>query len=323
MFGLGAMSLKWCAISADMSFKWVLHQQFNFKFKARGKLRIRITALKFHQDLKDSLSATLTHFQPLTARLATVKQQNPPSLITFLNPENSPGARFIHSTVDLKTSGVLEPTDVPLIVQSFFYHHQAITYDGPELSLLTCRATELVDGIFIGVSVNHMVADGTSYWQFFNSWSEVFRSKTRNGHFVPVSRPPILERWVPEGSDPIFKLLHDCPFLRERIFHFSSDSLSKLKSKTPPRSPPSHGVGWAAWRLHEAEVGHDNKAIKWFADSWLKNPFVIKMSRFHDPNGVHIGSLPRFDMYGNKFGLGKGVAVLSGYANKVDGKVTV
>lgn len=28
-------------------------------------------------------------------------------------------------------------------------------------------------------------------------------------------------------------------------------------------------------------------------------------------------------MYGNEFGLGKGLAVLSGYANKFDGKVTL
>ncbi|KAJ9560755.1 hypothetical protein OSB04_005915 [Centaurea solstitialis] len=354
----------------------------------------------FLQDLKDSLSVTLTHFHPLAARLATVKQQNPPSLIVFLDHEKSPGAKFVHANVDLRVSDVLRPTDVPLIVQSFFDHHQAIAHDGHELSLLTCQATELVDGIFIGVSVNHMVADGTSYWHFFKSWSEVFLSKARNGHFMPVSRPPILERWVLPGSDPIIRLpftdndelidRHNRPFLRERIFHFSSDSLSKLKAKAnlecnttkistlqalsalvwrcvtrarrlPPNqetgcrfavndrtriSPPvpetyfgnmvlivrstataglllDHGLGWAAWRLHEAVVNHDDNAIKGFVDSWLKNPFVFKMSRFHDPNGVHIGSSPRFDMYGNEFGLGKGVAVLSGYANKFDGKVTV
>ncbi|KAJ0795374.1 putative transferase [Helianthus annuus] len=36
-----------------------------------------------------------------------------------------------------------------------------------------------------------------------------------------------------------------------------------------------------------------------------------------------MGSSPRFDMYGNKFGLGKALAFLSGYANKFDGKVTL
>ncbi|KAJ9560756.1 hypothetical protein OSB04_005916 [Centaurea solstitialis] len=172
-----------------------------------------------------------------------------------------------------------------------------------------------------------MVTDGTSYWQFFNSWSEVFRSKTQNGHFVPVLRPPILERWVPEGSDPIFELLFAMnnqsrisPPLPET---YVGNMVFTVAGTATAGELASHGVEWVAWRLPEAVVGHDDKAIKWFADSWLKNPIVIKMSRFHDPNGVHIGSSPRFDMYGNKFGLGKGVAVLSGYANKVDGKVTV
>ncbi|KAJ9560742.1 hypothetical protein OSB04_005902 [Centaurea solstitialis] len=354
----------------------------------------------FLQDLKDSLSVTLTHFHPLAARIATIKQQNPPSLTAFLDLENSPGARFIHSTVDLKVSDVLQPTDVPLIVQSFFDHHQAIAHDGHKLSLLSVQVTELIDGIFIGVSVNHMVADGTSYWHFFNSWSEVFQSKARNGYFAPVSRPPILERWVPSGSDPIATLpfinddnlidRHIRPFLRERIFHFSSDSLSNLKSKAnsernttkistlqalsaivwrcvtrsrrlpenqetgcrlainnrgriSPSMPETyfgnmiltvtaiatagelagHGVGCAAWRLHEAVAGHDDKAIMGFADWWLKNPFVFKMSEHDDPHIVHMGSSPRFDMYGNEFGLGKAVAVRSGFANKFDGKMTL
>ncbi|KAJ0794936.1 putative transferase [Helianthus annuus] len=39
-------------------------------------------------------------------------------------------------------------------------------------------------------------------------------------------------------------------------------------------------------------------------------------------NSVYMGSSPRFDMYGNEFGLGKALAVLSGYGNKFEGKVT-
>ncbi|KAI3773754.1 hypothetical protein L1987_48286 [Smallanthus sonchifolius] len=86
----------------------------------------------FLEDLKDSLSATLTHFHPLAARLATVKQQNPSSLVIFLNPENSPGARFIHSAVNLTVADILTPTDVPVIVESFFDHYKAIKPRRPQ-----------------------------------------------------------------------------------------------------------------------------------------------------------------------------------------------
>ncbi|KAM0066650.1 putative transferase [Helianthus debilis subsp. tardiflorus] len=65
----------------------------------------------FLDDLKHSLSATLTHFHPLAARLATVKHEDPPSLTVFLNPENSPGARFIHSAVNLTVADILTPID--------------------------------------------------------------------------------------------------------------------------------------------------------------------------------------------------------------------
>ena len=35
-----------------------------------------------------------------------------------------------------------------------------------------------------------------------------------------------------------------------------------------------------------------------------------------------MGSSPRFNMYGNEFGMGKAVALRSGPANKIDGGVT-
>ncbi|KAK9059193.1 hypothetical protein SSX86_021812 [Deinandra increscens subsp. villosa] len=350
----------------------------------------------FLDDLKDSLSATLTHFHPLAARLSTVKNQNPPSFTIFINPENSPGARFIHSTVNLTVADILTPTDVPLIVQSFFDHHQAIDHDGHEQSLLTVQVTVLTDGIFLGCSINHMLVDGSSFWHFFNSLSEVFNSK----RMTPLTRPPVLERWIPTGSDPILTLpfTHEdefidrpnVPSLRERIFHFSSDSLKKLKAKVNSEcnttkistlqslsaivwrcvtrarrfpadkqtgcrlavnnrsrlSPPlpenyfgnciqtvrvtasagellNCGVGTTAWRLHEAVVNHGDKEVRAYMDSWVKKPFVYKMGVFFDGDSIQMGSSPRFDMYGNEFGLGKGLAVLSGYANKFDGKVTL
>ncbi|KAK9053919.1 hypothetical protein SSX86_024994 [Deinandra increscens subsp. villosa] len=350
----------------------------------------------FLNDLKHSLSATLTHFHPLAARLATVKHQNPPSFTVFINPENTPGARFIHASVNLTVADIVKPTDVPLVVQSFFDHHQAVNHDGHDLPLLSVKVTELVDGIFIGCSMNHMVADGTSYWHFFNTWSKIHNSKGQNGLFTP----PILNRRIPPGSDPIVTLPFtdenefierwNRPVLRERIFHLSADSVAKLKAKVNSEckttkvsslqsvsalvwrcmtrarripadeetscklavnnrsrvSPPvpenyfgnlvqilkgtamvgellDHGIGWAAWRLHEAVANHGDKEIKEMIDSWVKRPFVIKLGAFFDRNSVQLGSSPRFDMYGNEFGLGKALAVLSGYANKLDGKVTL
>ncbi|KAJ0585070.1 putative shikimate O-hydroxycinnamoyltransferase [Helianthus annuus] len=319
----------------------------------------------FLDDLRSSLSATLTHFYPLAARLATRKEENPPSYVIYIDPENSPGVKFVHATVDVTVSDILTSTDV----------------------------TELIDGIFIGGSVNHLVADGTSFWHFMAAWSEIFRSKDENAYLI--SRPPTIK-----GSDTIINLPfthHDQfisrsekPQVKERFFHFTSAAVSKLKAKaneecnmqnisslqavsallwrcvTRVRHQPSnsettcklvisnrsrmnpplsddyfgspidsvsgtatvedlmaHGLGWAALRIHEAVTNHDDIAVKKIVDSWCRNPVVYKPNALFHPNTTHIGSSPRFDMYGCEFGLGKAVAARSGFVNKADGKMTM
>ena len=177
--------------------------------------------------------------------------------------------------------------------------------------------------------------------------------------------------------------------LRERMFHFSSESIAKLKAKANAESntnkissfqslsalvwrcitrarclphdqithcrlatnnrsrmEPSlsddyfgnsiyvvggvttagelleHNLGWAAWNLHEAVVNHTDKVVRDWVDTWLQSPIVFQPARLFDPYSVMMGSSPRFNMYGNEFGMGKAVALRSGYANKFDGKVS-
>ncbi|KAK1407594.1 hypothetical protein QVD17_39214 [Tagetes erecta] len=194
----------------------------------------------FLNDLKHSLSTTLTHFYPLAARFATRKQENPPSYVIYLDPENSPGVKFIHATLDATISDIIMSAYVPSFVHSFFDLNDAINHDGHTLPLLSIQVTELSDGIFIGGSINHMLADGASFWHFMSAWSQMFRSKDdENGRFVSCS--PVFKRWILEGYDPITNLPfthHDQfiersvkPQFTERFFHFSAISVSKLKAK--------------------------------------------------------------------------------------------
>ncbi|KAI3807196.1 hypothetical protein L1987_23121 [Smallanthus sonchifolius] len=105
--------------------------------------------------------------------------------------------------------------------------------------------------------------------------------------------------------------------------NYFGNSLHSLRATATTGRLLDCSIGWAAWRLHQAVVNHDDKVIKEFMDSRLKSPFVYTASRFFDASCIQIGGLPRFNIYGNTFGLGKGLAVRSGYANKFDGKVTV
>ncbi|XP_016495341.1 putative acetyltransferase At3g50280 [Nicotiana tabacum] len=356
----------------------------------------------FLEKLKESLSLTLVQFYPLAGRLSTLKQENPPLYTVFIDCVNTPGARFIHANLDLTISDILSPKDVPLVVQSFFDHDKAINHDGHELSLLTIQVTELIDGVFIGCSINHVLADGSSFWLFFNTFSEIFKANNeQKKQKIPISiskSSPIHNHWFPKGHGPIINLpythhnqfisRHEAPHMRERFFHFSAESLKKLKAKaniecnttkistlqalsahmwrciTKVRKFPSdqmtscrmainnrarldpplpqeyfgnciqtvrgnatagevleHNLGWAAWKLHQAVINHNNKEIREWVEK-LECGMVYQMG-FFDPCSIMMGSSPRFDMYGNEFGLGKGVALRSGYANKFDGKVSL
>ncbi|KAL5559064.1 hypothetical protein UlMin_035275 [Ulmus minor] len=346
------------------------------------------------EKLKHSLSVALIHFYPLAGRMKTIKTENPPSSLVYVDFHDSPGARFIHATLDMTISDILSPIDVPSIVQSFFDHDRAVNHDGHSMSLLSIQVTELVDGVFIGCSMNHSIGDGTTYWSFFNMWSEIFQAQ---GNTTSISCPPVLKRWFPEGRGPIITLpfthpdefisRFEAPQLRERYFHFSSESVAKLKAKAnsecnspnisslqalsafvwrcitrvrhlPPDqitscrfaagnrsklNPPlsetyfgssiniirgfttagellEHDLGWAAWKLHEAVVSHNDKEVRGLLDSWLQFPTVHYTCS--DNQSVMVTSSPRFNKYGSEFGMGKAVALRSGYASKFDGKVT-
>ncbi|ESW08697.1 hypothetical protein PHAVU_009G066800 [Phaseolus vulgaris] len=200
--------------------------------------------------LKHSLSLTLSHFYPLSGRLVTHKTQQPPSYTVSVDCNNSDGARFIYATLDVTISDLLSPVDTPSVFHSFFDHHKALNHDGHTMPLLSIQVTELVDGVFIGCSMNHSLGDGTSYWNFFNTWSQIFQAQSqaeRCEYDVPISRQPIHNRWFPNNCRPPISLpfKHHEEFiersekttlLRERVFHFSAESIAKLKAKANSES---------------------------------------------------------------------------------------
>ncbi|XP_014500364.1 uncharacterized acetyltransferase At3g50280-like [Vigna radiata var. radiata] len=201
------------------------------------------------EKLKTSLSLTLSHFYPLSGRLLTHKTQNPPSYTVSIHCNNSDGARFIHATLDITIADILSPRDVPPIVQSFFDHPKPLNHDHHTMPLLSIQVTELVDGVSIGCSMNHAVADGISYWNFFNTWSQIFQAQSQSenhAYDVPISRQPIHDRWFPNNCRPPISLPYkehdefiersEKPLMRCRIFQFSAESIAKLKAKANSES---------------------------------------------------------------------------------------
>ncbi|WKA04997.1 hypothetical protein VitviT2T_022988 [Vitis vinifera] len=150
--------------------------------------------------LKNSLALTLDHFYPHAGHLVTKKEDSSPSYMVFVGYNNSPGAQFIHAATDMTISGILSSIYIPQVLQSFFDHDR----------------------------------------HFFNAWSEVFTAQEKNSS-ISLSHPPTLKCWFPNGYGPIIHcpfIHHDefinrfeAPVLREKIFHFSSESIAKLKAK--------------------------------------------------------------------------------------------
>ncbi|XP_031256541.1 uncharacterized acetyltransferase At3g50280-like [Pistacia vera] len=184
--------------------------------------------------LKTSLSRTLDFFPPLSGRFATTEHDD--NTVSFFIDCNNAGAEFIHAVAEgVSIADIIEPIYVPKIVYSFFPLNGVRNHEGTSKPLLAVQVTELVDGIFIGCTINHTVADGSSFWHFFNSWSEISRGLNC------LSKPPLLQRWFVRNTDcPVrIPLLTNeqlynrfvPPLLQQRVFHFTRENIAKLKAK--------------------------------------------------------------------------------------------
>ncbi|XP_010669273.2 uncharacterized acetyltransferase At3g50280 [Beta vulgaris subsp. vulgaris] len=207
----------------------------------------------FVEKLKHSLSIALVHFYPLAGRFSTQKYVNENACSIYVEPNKGPGARFIHATArEFTVSDVISPNDVTIVRSFFDLGEKCLNYDGLTKALLSIQVTELLDGVFIGFSLNHSVVDGTSFVHFVNMFSHIFRNHDDNviheSKIAKIPRVPIFNYrpWLSHDADnedvavikfPVLDLdkLMNREYnpgpLRERIFHFSHTSMSKLKAK--------------------------------------------------------------------------------------------
>ncbi|XP_022767678.1 BAHD acyltransferase DCR-like [Durio zibethinus] len=176
--------------------------------------------------LKQSLSTTLSYFPPLAGRLTT----DPDGHLHITC--NDAGIHFlVVKSPKLSIHDILFPGDVPDCVKEFFTFDKTISYSGHFKPLAAVQVTELVDGVFIGCTVNHAVTDGTSFWHFFNTFAEISKGASKiskSPHFCrnTVFNSQAVLKFPPGG--PTVTFAGDKP-LRERIFHFSREAILKLK----------------------------------------------------------------------------------------------
>ncbi|GMP83177.1 hypothetical protein CsSME_00037196 [Camellia sinensis var. sinensis] len=163
--------------------------------------------------LKISFSRTLDFFPLLAGRLGTIKNDDDTS--SFFIDCNNAGAQFVHAIADdVTVSDILGPVHVPRLVHSFFPLNGYLNHEGISKSLLAVQVTELVDGFFIGCTMNH----GSD----------------------KISRPPVFNRWFPSDVDCPIRIpfsseqISDTfvlPKVEEMVFHFTKEKIAKLKAK--------------------------------------------------------------------------------------------
>ncbi|KAL6273691.1 hypothetical protein ACE6H2_024383 [Prunus campanulata] len=316
----------------------------------------------------------------------SVESEQSNSLILHLKATLSQTLNIFYllaGTLAAAADGILDPVYIPDdIVSSLFSMNGVLNYEGVPKPLLAVQVTELIDGIFIGCTMNHCVVDGSSFWHFFNTWSEISRSGS-DEIFQP---PPVFDRQfldgvvdlpihipfsdskIPDKLNPPISLNY-----LQRVFHFSKEKTAQLKSKANAEmgthnisslqalmahlwravtrashlnldqeiiykiavglrqklKPPlpkeylgnalqgvhvksiagellQHELGWAALHINKTIASLTAEQVMKVLEDWAK-PYR---------------SSPRFNVYGNDFGWGRPVAVRSGSANKMNGKLT-
>uniref|UniRef100_A0ACD5XB39 Uncharacterized protein n=1 Tax=Avena sativa TaxID=4498 RepID=A0ACD5XB39_AVESA len=191
--------------------------------------------------LASSFARALARFYPFAGRLA-VEHHDGGKTIAVLLRCTGEGAEFIHAAAPgVAVADIVGSVRIPPVVCAFFPLNHVLGADAatesPRLPVLSAQVTELADGVFVGMSLNHTVGDGTAFWEFFNAWSEIHRDGE-----IPTTRPlPLPHRFFLDSCPapvrmPFGELRHivrrfERPALEECFFTFSAASIRRLKAR--------------------------------------------------------------------------------------------
>lgn len=263
----------------------------------------------FIHRLKDSLSKALDYFPPLAGRLISTTNNDDKTTSFFISCNNA-GAEFIEAlaidenNVVLSISDVVDPKYIPdEIIYPMFPLNGVTNLDGVSKPLFAVQVTRLADGFFIGCAANHVVVDGTSFWHFLNSWSELCRGMDT------ISNLPILQRRIPgtryDGDEtvhlpPFDRIKLDdnvtpSPTLLQRFLHYSEQSIGDLKARANSETGSTNTISsFQALTAHLWQVVvRSRHRTRKSADNQVSHGALFYMA---------IGTRPRFTLPDGYFG---------------------
>ncbi|CAI0406134.1 unnamed protein product [Linum tenue] len=199
--------------------------------------------------LKTTLSRALSIVPPFAGRLAAVQYDDDGTASFSLNC-NGAGALVVHAVANgLSAADILHSDDPtsPGVLHSLFSMNGAYGCEGVSKPLLVVQFTQLADGFFMGFTFSHAAADGSSFWHFLSTWSEISRntdgeSVSPDSELILENPVPVIGTWFLDGIEPPIRFpfsfdetiqkppIHlPLPPLLQRIFHFSKDKIAQLK----------------------------------------------------------------------------------------------
>ncbi|CAA7019447.1 unnamed protein product [Microthlaspi erraticum] len=194
----------------------------------------------FISRLKTSLSTVLEIYFPLAGRLVKVDNHEDSTVSFYIDCDGGSGVKFVHAIAEsVSVSDLLQPDgSVPELFRLFFPMNSVRSIDGVSEPLLAIQATEMKDVVFISFGYNHLVADGSSMWKFFQDWSTI----CSNGQTEKTLQPLVLRGWFLDGIDFPIRIpaseiqteparRRESSWTKERVFHFTKKNISDLKAK--------------------------------------------------------------------------------------------
>jgi hypothetical protein len=219
--------------------------------------------------LASSLARALGRYYHFAGRLAVEERGD--GTVTVLLRCTGEGAELVHAVAPgVAVADVVGSVYTPSsVVWAFFPLNGPNGARGVDaamdssLPVVRAQVTELADGVFVGLSMNHTVGDGTSFWDLFNAWSAINR-----GDELTRAPAPVHQRWFGDTSPvpipvPFSALQHavgrfELPLVREGFFTFSDASVKKLKARA---NDEMAGVAVAAISSLQALLAHLWRAV--------------------------------------------------------------
>ncbi|KFK33265.1 hypothetical protein AALP_AA6G352200 [Arabis alpina] len=187
--------------------------------------------------LRASLSTALEIHFPFAGRLVKVDNHEDNTVSFYIDCDGS-GAKFVHSKAEsVSVNDLLQSNgSVPDFITHFFPANNVESRDALiSEPLLALQVTEMKDGVFISFGYNHMMADGSSLWNFFHTLSKICLNGSRSDSDQLI----VLKDWFLDGIDyPVHIPVSEMEIrpsrkvsTKERVFHFSKKKISYLKAK--------------------------------------------------------------------------------------------